>query len=332
MSKRKFYMHKTYQDMMRITPSSDTEGRHSEGKKPYSFKRVSYKQMEDLNFRDLTRRRGGASKVSNPCSGHRSLDVSFSSLTLDAPAGLQLVSLNISDDFVSPVISADGVGLTTTNGVPISSTSFDSASTGEVKLLFNNPDFPSSILCVTVCDSECGGCSITCAFVKTVSECEGCNCDGEDDCVEDCCVTGGEGEEIEEGGELQLNCGAGGVWSVEGSGVSVDQTGLVSATEEACGVATVSNTKCVTPTVLRVTGGNSGWHSATIICEQAGSLEYSCTVVSGDTQYFYQGICVSPGACTVPNGHLCGAAPCVGGCGSDTLCNKKVTRSTWECN
>ena len=154
MSKRKPYMHKHFLSMMRIDPSADTEGRHSEGKKPYSFKRASYKQMEDLDFKDLARFR--KSKASNPCSGHRSLNGGFIPLSIDCDDGIQEIQFAVSEDFVNPVIVADEDGLSF-NDRPIEKNTIQGITTGFTFMSFDPESFSggdTEIICIEVFDAE----------------------------------------------------------------------------------------------------------------------------------------------------------------------------------
>jgi hypothetical protein len=284
-------MHTHYLPMMRTRPSADAEGRHSEGKKPYSFKRVNYKQMEDLDFKDLERYR--RSKVGNPCSGHKNLDGGFIPLSIKCDEGVQEIQFEVSSDFVSPVIVADEDGLSFGNK-PIEKNTINHIGTGGTLMTFDPANFSGDgieIICIDVIDSVCGGKSTFCMFLIGCDNlCGDCDCESEDDCVDDCCMTeGGTPEEITAGGTKQYTCGSSGTWSVEGVGLSIDQDGLLSADAgTACGVGIVSHSTCQDK-VVRVQGNGSYWNqidSAVTACSDVNDCnQESYSVTSGAYRY-----------------------------------------------
>lgn len=139
-----------------------------------------------------------------------------------------------------------------------------------------------------VCD-DCG-CSSGTIWLEDSSgdclDCEECDCDGADDCVADCCMTeSGTPEEMDVSDTKQFTCGGGGVWSVSGTDVTIDQTGLVTTGAAACGLITVSNTVCQ-DRVVRVQGAASGWifvSSNSSGCPCSASSE--CATLTGATPF-----------------------------------------------
>jgi hypothetical protein len=77
-------------------------------------------------------------------------------------------------------------------------------------------------------------------------DCTDCDCESADDCVSDCCLTeDGTDYEIGRNDTKQYFCpGSGGVWSVTGTGASIDQNGLLTTDGTACGTITVHHSVC----------------------------------------------------------------------------------------
>lgn len=273
MSKRKPYMHKHFMSMMRINPSADAEGRHSEGKKPYSFKRPSYKQMEDLDFKDLARLR--QSEISNPCSGHRDLSGGFMPLSLKCGDGLQEIKFEVGEDFVTPVIVADEDGLSFTDK-PINKDTIYEIETGETLLSFDPDAFSGDgieIICIDVVDAACGGKSTFCMFLIGCDECVGIDCDLP-------VLSGPTLIGLSTTGQFTLSDPQGDVsWGISGGGgATIDQNGLVTTDANACGTATVTATdSCCGDFTQDVRLGDATTSQWSNISSESGTLNQGAT-------------------------------------------------------
>ncbi|MCK5603132.1 hypothetical protein KAR91_14710 [Candidatus Pacearchaeota archaeon] len=185
-----------------------------------------------------------------------------------------------------------------------------------------------------VCD-DCG-CSSGTIWLEDSSDdcCGGCNCDSSDPCVSDCCITeDGAPEEITAGGTKQYYCGGGGEWSVTGTGLSIDQNGLLSADSgTACGTGTVSNTICQDVEV-RVQGNGSYWAFTSWLCGEGLGGPAFCNVDSGGSRIQYLGACRSD-AFGCPNDEVdtyrCGSAPCACAEGQ-YFCSIAIKEFEWSC-
>ena len=164
--------------------------------------------------------------------------------------------------------------------------------------------------------------------------CGGCDCDGSEPCVSNCCFTtdAGEIDETTTSTTKQFNCGAGGVWSVVGVGASIDQTGLLTTDGTACGTLTVTNTICGDQEVRVTDSGvwnldsdvftTDGLCTSGGCCNSASAGNGECDVVSGGTKttYTWSNQCCCDADSFVENPGLPPCASGEGTCPSPCTC------------
>ena len=304
--------------------NTDLDYGHGLGKAKKPYRSKNHKEKEHYHQGNYKPYKFSSYELEKPCQG-RAFRVNMP-LNIECGKGKQEIEVKISSDYQSPVLRSDAdSGVFLTSDKPVEGfIPFPE----DGKLIFDPAEYAnasdSSILCITVCDEVCGGCSIGCSFLGDCADCADVDCGLPS-------ITGGDTTTTSNTLQMGLSNAQGSVsWAVSGTDVTIDQTGLVTTGASACGTFTVTATdSCCGDFTQEVRVTNNG----TLV-----QLGPSCTADEGyktggpdcqewvggtRTQYWY---CVGSSEGCEPH---CGNAPCAG---DPSITYVKWTeRQSWEC-